>query len=120
MIDCSLDQTEIEAGETITGTLNIRPDEDLDVNHLAVEARWYTSGRGDQADDTVDRVKWNPGRMRKGISWEESFELSIPQEVPMSYNGELLNINWVVQIDVDLPWSFDESDSVSFNVREPS
>ncbi|MFB6356747.1 MAG: sporulation protein [bacterium] len=119
MIDCQLDQNEIRAGETISGTLTVTPDEDLDLNHLAVEARWFTTGRGDKAEDTVDRVKWDPGSIRSGMTWDENFELEVPKEVPMSYVGELLNINWAVRVDLDIPWAFDEEESASFKVVEP-
>ena len=57
--------------------------------------------------------------MGKGQIVEIPFEVTIPDDVPVSFDGELIRLIWSLNVRVDLPWAFDPSQHGVFRVVGP-
>jgi len=99
-------------GETIRG----RAAWHLDTLPEFVELRlfWYTSGKGDQDINVVDRVTY-----RDGAVWgDEAFAFTLP-EAPYSFAGRITSLIWALELVAEpTNESFHVQITVSPNGRE--
>ncbi|MFB6355894.1 MAG: hypothetical protein ABEJ65_05200 [bacterium] len=121
MIEVKLDREEIPAGTPVRGTLLLQPESELELDSVTLEAKWYTSGTGDPNENTVVRRSLSPGTIEQGSSFESSFEMEIPKLAPVSYQGDLINVNWEIRVECDTPLGsdFEELKRTAFVVLPP-
>ena len=105
MINASLEQTEIIAGETLSGTLIWQASDSSNTpqNNVSVSIRWYTEGRGTTNHETVQELLLDPDRLISSQRSPLSFSFQIPHDGPITYNGSLICVIWELEVSIQMP-----------------
>lgn len=94
----SLHAPSVECGGTVAGTAAWTGDGSAEVS-----LRWATSGDGTVDTGIVDTAHLSGG--------DASFELTVPDDGPMTFAGKLMSLRWDVVLDVG-----DSTESVAVTV----
>ncbi len=108
--------------ETVKGTVTIRPDRNINCNHLYIRLEWHTEGRGTRFSQKVAEMDVFQGTLAQGIARTFDFEFTIPKK-PWSFEGHYVSVVWNVQVQIDIPMARDVNESAVFLVepdREPA
>lgn len=92
-------------GDSITVRVRVEVDKTVTCNGLKLSLLWRTHGKGNRDQKVLDSVtpfrgEWNPG------TYDYSYTFSLTSS-PITYHGELVNIDWYVAASADIPWAFD-------------
>lgn len=115
MIEIDLDDATVALGETVGGRVVWDPSEKAP-DGVKVELAFATEGRG-----SVDRgVVAGAEREFHGDPtmvppWFE-FELTVPDDAPVSYDGNLIRVVWRVEARLDVAWARDPKTHVEVRV----
>jgi sporulation-control protein spo0M len=91
---------------TVTGIVIWKPENDKQVNWIVARLRWITSGRGEVDSHVVDFQDLPlPETILPGQEYRFPFSLTLPIEGPITYHGNLLNIDWQIEVELDIPWA---------------
>lgn len=115
MISCNI-PNEVVCGEPMSGTVTWTPESEKSPRKITLTFGWRTEGRGSTASEDVIICEHDPGVISARRPVEMPFEIQIPEEVPVSFNGELIRVIWSLKVRVDLPWAFDEKHEWEFRV----
>jgi len=107
-----------EPGEAIAGTVRVDAWRAVRCDGLTVALEWYTHGRGNRDQGSIQRVELLKGEIPAGTT-RYSFELRATAE-PRAYHGELLNVGRRVRAVADVPWALDPKAEVDVVVRQDS
>lgn len=107
-----LEKAKFVGGDTIRGQFSLAVDAVTKCRKVWLKIGWHTSGKGDKDEDFVVKKIVHEGDIPVG-GLADSFEVVLP-DGPASHRGHYINVNWVVQLHVDIPWGFDFKDSESF------
>lgn len=105
-----------KAGQMVTGRVIVQADEDVTCNGLDVLCGWETHGKGDKDKGLKDKQTVFTGVWTRGQRFEYSFGFELPPG-PVSYHGELVNVDWYIQARADVPWAFDPKCEEDFLVE---
>lgn len=119
MIDIHLDHDAVTLGSTVRGRVSWTASKDVSPRKIQVFLRWHTEGRGSTAKDTLVTGTHECGPVSAGEEVSFPFEFSIPEDVPVSFDGRLIRMIWEIGVQVDLPWAFDEKSAAVFRVAAP-
>lgn len=103
------------AGEIVRGEVTADVYESVSFNKLTLHREWRTHGRGNKttggATSTVlaPAGEWSPGAYRF------PFEFQVPNG-PFTYRGNLLNVDWYLRAELDVPWAFDPKNEIEIPV----
>lgn len=101
----------------VTGTVIWKPENDKPVNWIVARLRWVTSGRGEIDDQVVATQDLPlPDSIVVGQEYRWPFSLMLPIEGPITYHGQLLNIDWQIVVEVDIPWALNEDETHEITV----
>ena len=100
------DKTRYRGGETVTGTVEVRTDAEVQCKGLTVECRWRTHGKGNTARGPAQEVELFQGTWRAGTTQQYAFSFELPHG-PFTYHGHYLNIGWFIRARADIPWALD-------------
>lgn len=106
-LELELDDRQYQAGDEVTGRVHVSVDKDCECDELTVTAQWYTHGRGTPTSGSehttlvVANEDWKPGE-----SHTYPFSILLPNG-PCTYRGHYLNVDWSVEADIEISWSFD-------------
>lgn len=93
-------------GETISGSVTIYPDQDINCKHLYIRLFWQTRGRGTRYWQKIEEQDVFQGELRQGMPRTFDFSFILPLE-PWSYEGHYISIDWAVEVQIDVPWKRD-------------
>lgn len=93
-------------GETVRGKLHVFVNDDCRCDSLTVTLQWRTHGKGnkDKGPELMEPLgafHWNPGE-----SSTHEFAFTMP-EGPVSYHGQIVNVDWYILARADVPWAID-------------
>ena len=91
-------------------------DQALKCRGVRCRAFWETSGRGDPDGATAFEASGPGAEIHPGMPLSAAFAFRIPVEGPVTYHGELVNIDWGVRVWLDLAWERDPEKAVQLNV----
>ena len=93
------------AGTQVRGRVIVSAPEPLETKGVRVVAGWRTEGRGDR-DEAMAALKTCH---RGTISGQQEFpfELPVPVDGPISFDGHYIQIVWRVVAIIDLSWKKD-------------
>jgi hypothetical protein len=97
------------AGGVVSGTLVLRPEEDVTVQASSVSLHWRTEGRGDKNEMEVGSVDLGAlGALSPREERRFAFELPIHPDGPVTYDGKLIRVIWEIRVHLDVPWAWDK------------
>lgn len=102
-------------GDTVTGTVHVVVNADVQCRAITMQAAWRTHGRGNRATGTYHGGNAFTGLLKKGEHHKFRFEFVIPH-TPLTYRGSYLNVDHYVSARVDIPWAFDPKSEADFVV----
>ena len=103
----------VPPGATISGEVDIMPTQDIKCNHLLIQLKWYTEGKGDLDEQVIDQMDIRQGVLPAGNRISESFTFNLPDQ-PWSYSGHYVNVIWAVAVKIDIPLARDVNYSYPF------
>ena len=113
MILIELDRDRLETGDFLTGRLHWSAEDERRVNRIIVAAEWETSGAGNIASGVARSKIFTVAKGNREATF--AFRLLIPYEGPVSFEGELIIMRWMLRAKVDQA-GFDEHAESDFVV----
>ena len=102
-------------GETVSGVLTVRVDQNVKCDGLSIRTIWETHGKGNVARGVTDETVAFRGDWSAGTTEQYRFELECGNWPP-TYYGVHLNIDHYVEAQVDIPWAFDPKHKLPFRL----
>ena len=100
------DKTDYRGGETVSGTVEVRTDAEVQCKALTVECQWRTHGKGNTARGSTRSLALFQGAWRPGTARRYAFSFELPHG-PFTYHGHYLNVGWFIRARADIPWAVD-------------
>lgn len=119
MIRIELESQNVVLGQTLRGEVSWTSDKNTTPRKVSLVFGWHTEGRGSTAQDDVLTCEYDCGPVSERQTVEIPFEVTIPDDVPVSFDGELIRLIWTLNVRVDLPWAFDHKADREFRVVGP-
>ena len=104
-----------QLGDTVTGTVKIQVNKDVNCNALKISGLWKTHGRGNTERGKYGEITAFEGIMKAGEVISIPVRILI-EDVPLTYRGEYLNVDHYVDVRIDIPWRLDPKASEEFLV----
>jgi hypothetical protein len=95
-----------QAGERVRGLLRLHAREACTSRAILIDAYWRTSGYGNEATMKRERKRIEIQHLAQGATLDVPFELELPLG-PVSYDGKLIKVEWLIEMSVDVPWARD-------------
>lgn len=108
MITIQLDETTVSPGARVKGSAVWTPDRQVSPRELRISAEWRTEGRGSTSSGKGGELRFPAGPQGFMPPVQLPFELVLPPDGPLSYDGKLIRVIWELVVRVDLPWASDE------------
>jgi hypothetical protein len=93
-------------GETVTGTVVVTAEKDVNCKGLEVSCCWMTHGRGNVARGDAETQTLYQGEWQSGQVYRYPFKLK-SSTWPPSYYGNYLNVGHYIEARAKLPWKLD-------------
>lgn len=94
-------------GETISGMVHVRVNKDCTCKKIFLRMEWRTHGKGNRNRGGKQEFAFvENAALTAGEDHSFPFMFSAPNG-PLSYHGELINIDWYLTAAVDIPWARD-------------
>ena len=116
MITITLDRRDYVVGDRVTGHVLWNPSSQSNPRGIIVMAQWRTEGRGDSTSDIVAELRADAGPTGFTPPVQLPFELTLPSDGPISYNGKLIRVIWEIIVRIDLPMALDTRHKEMFYV----
>ena len=112
MISVSVDRRELIVGQQVRVQGSWQADRQPKA--VKVELRWQTEGRGTTDHRVADGVRFED----QGAGLQPVFEtvLTVPREGPVSYQGSLIRVRWMVRVSLEVSWARDPREEVELTV----
>ena len=115
-LEIELESGVVRGGEPVCGEVLVKPTVDVRCEALVLCLSWRTAGRGNR-DACLEREETlysGPWSAEQTLRYPFSFPL--PHR-PLSHDGELLRIEWVLTARASVPWAMDPESEIVFEVR---
>ncbi len=103
-------------GGRVKGRVSISAPVATKTKKITVELTWKTEGRGNENKKSVDSVTIHEGELYDGAMFKSEFELGVPEDGPITYDGHYIRIGWAVTVRIDIPWAKDVFEHAEFTV----
>ncbi len=94
-------------GGRISGNIRVVSTDETRARGVRVDLSWKTEGRGNVDNSRVVKEVLHEGHITAGSDFKLPFELLVPADGPITYDGHYINIRWEVAAVVDIPWGRD-------------
>jgi hypothetical protein len=94
------------SGESVTGRVRVRSDDEVLCKRLVIEQVWRTHGRGNPDHGVLDEQVLTDQRWLPGQVYEVPFAFPVPT-APVHHHGHLVNVDHYIGALADLPWKID-------------
>ncbi len=91
-------------GGPVQGWVSVRVDRNIPCRGLSLLARWVVHGRGNPSQRNYHTETLFQGQWLAGEQYEYSFEFQPPCQ-PLSWHGCHVNVDHVVSVRADIPWT---------------
>ena len=105
------------AGDRVAGSVSLWPEHDLGCRGIDLQLCYRTGGRGSPESIEVITERIWTGPVTQGQSVESRFDLLLPPDGPVSYQGKLFHLEWLVRLRLDIPLWKDPADLFPITVR---
>ena len=114
-----LGQTQVfHPGDTLSGVVEIQPEDIIKCRQIVLTVGWHTEGRGDINQMTIHEERLPTTAISPDTPVLHHFDVVLPPE-PWSYVGTLIRIVWQVHVKVDIAFGGDMNEYLQF-VLEPT
>lgn len=103
-------------GGEVTGELILKSPDGQRATNVAVELEWETSGRGTRDHKIVHKEILHEGDIPALADMQLPFKLLVPGEGPITYHGQLINVNWKITARIDIKWAIDQTEETRLSV----
>jgi hypothetical protein len=118
LVQLADDATVVRPGGRVTGHVEVRSDDGCTVRRLVLRSEWRTHGRGTRnTGDVEEQVLAEQLIVRRGDVEQLPFAVDIPETGPLTYHGELVNVDWYIRATADLAWRRDPTAEAEVLVR---
>lgn len=107
----------LRVGETIAGKVTVTAPDEIKLNALTVALVWMAHGKGNTDSIELGKVDTGIKLLEAGRSKELTFSFTVPENGPVSYEGEYVKISWSIRVYLDIPWAIDDQDDFPLLVR---
>ncbi len=99
------------------------PIDEIEVELLGTGV-WYSTSQYGQHRNTLPFSRWvaHPVKSRRELSpgtHELSVSFELPRDIPTSYGGRTLSVEWTIRVNVDIPWWPDARATFAVHVSSP-
>lgn len=95
------DMPVLRPGDTLEGDIQIETEKEINCRQVQVQVGWHTTGKGDINRGPADEITEPIGTLIPGEVTVIPFRVKIPS-APWSYQGEILQIVWGVNVKIEL------------------
>lgn len=113
----SLDQPDAsyQIGDTVHCTVHVSVSDSVECKGLTLNRFWRTHGRGNRVSGNSEKIVLFKGRWAPGeYQYKHSFEI---RNGPLTYHGKIVNVDWYLKAQADIPWAFDPKAETEFLVK---
>jgi len=114
MIAIEIPRWEVEIGGQLKATATWQV-EGRRPEAVELKVGWRTEGRGMVDAATVGERRVDLEDDAFATPWA-TIEITIPDGSPVSYDGQLIRVLWLVEARLDIPWARDERHEEFFRV----
>lgn len=107
-VDFDRKNRQFRSGDVVTGKVTVTVNKDVNCNGIVIGGYWKTHGRGNRDHGLYGQTTVYRGEMAARRSRTYAFRIQVP-EAPLTYRGELINVDHYVRVRVDIPWAIDPS-----------
>lgn len=93
-------------GDTVSGLVEVFPDEIIRCRGVEISVLWYTEGKGRRDEGIVQSWRYDVPQIGPGQGFNEAFSTTLPS-APWSYAGHFINIVWAVHVKIDIALATD-------------
>lgn len=112
MIDLRLDCSLCRAGDRLSGQFIWQPDDpSKPPKDARVNLAWFTEGRGSRDRLVVEHWQIPLEKLSQLQQRPHLFNLTIPPDVPITYDGYLFRLMWEVEVQIIFPGMFRPKDT---------
>ncbi|MFP6753385.1 MAG: hypothetical protein VB855_17010, partial [Pirellulaceae bacterium] len=116
-IDFDRDDATYRGGETVSGTARVTVNKNLTSKGITLSRFWKTHGRGNTDTGEVhEEILASDAQLVAGETFKFPFSFEANLE-PITYHGELINVDHFVKIQVDVPWARDPKLEAEYILR---
>jgi hypothetical protein len=108
--------TGVQPGETLEGEALLTTYEDINCRGVWLEIGYHDRGSGTPNDNRLFQTMFYEGKLQANKPLTHLFRFTIPETGPVSYEGQIVKIEWYVRIRIDIPFWFDKREEFPFNV----
>jgi hypothetical protein len=108
-----------QPGDVVRGHVLVDVDAECACKKLNIVLQWRTHGRGNPAKGEPLKQTLFEGAWRSGEQLRHPFEFTLPAG-PLSYHGEVLNVDWYINATADIPWTLDPKAEIEIFVHRGS
>ncbi|NDJ54778.1 MAG: hypothetical protein GYB68_17045 [Chloroflexi bacterium] len=98
-IQVSVSESKFKPGDTVSASVSLYANEDVNAKDTTVELIWYTEGKGDRDEGIIESMVIHSGDWSSGQSLSETVGFTLP-EGPWSYRGHFITILWAIRVTV--------------------
>lgn len=111
-----LDGGQHRGGDTISGNVFVDVNKNVHCDGLILTLGWRAYGRGNRHVEVDQELLLFQGQWSRGETVAYAFELTLPPG-PHTWHGELVNVDWYLRAQADIPWAIDPKAELDFVVE---
>jgi hypothetical protein len=96
----------VSPGDSVWVSVVVMADQEMSCRGVRCEAVWHAEGRTDDSGTAFDE-RAPGGTLRPGRDLGAQFQVRIPAEGPITWQGKLFALRWHIQVTLDVPWKDD-------------
>ena len=104
---------EFRNDESVTGTIDLQVNKNVQCRSLVVSGYWKTHGRGNRDSGKYSPMSLYSGKLQSGQTYSYPFVLPT-DKVPLTYRGKLINLDHYLDVRIDIPWKLDPKKRTDF------
>lgn len=116
MIQIRFENETVELGNEIVGQVSVSPNRKQLPKEIEIAAKWRTEGRGERDRGTVGTLSPELENLTWLTRQQFPFRFTIPDNVPISYDGDLIRFLWEVEVKLKFGWLKSQTEMAAFRV----
>ncbi|MCD4782694.1 MAG: hypothetical protein K8T10_02570 [Candidatus Eremiobacteraeota bacterium] len=106
----------VQPGGMLEGEIILTPFEEVNCRGVWLEIGYREGGNGTPYEDRLLETMICKGRLHANESFSHHLLYQLPDNVPISYTGDYVKIEWYIRIRIDIPFWFDTREEFPFRV----